>query len=216
MKYSEERNKKISESHKGIKFSEERKRKISEALKGRKISEQTRIKISKALRGKKQPYIHRGGCEKGHIVKPETREKIRQSHFGKKHTLEQIEKIRLVRIGKHHTPETIMKMREIHSGNKSSFWRGGVTPETNKRISSFRWKELRKKIYERDMWTCQICGKHCHNDIQCHHIIPYRISKDDSSENLQTLCRSCHMKVEFAFIIKNCFNNDGWRKLRGD
>ncbi len=57
------------------------------------------------------------------------------------------------------------------------------------------WKDIRKKIYERDQWTCQDCGKHCEGrEIQCHHIIPYKETQDNSEDNLVTLCVSCHGK----------------------
>lgn len=36
-----------------------------------------------------------------------------------------------------------------------------------------------------------------------HHIVPYRICKKDKEENLITLCKSCHSKVE-RFLEKNC------------
>lgn len=75
-------------------------------------------------------------------------------------------------------------------------WQGGITPELQKRINRRSWIETRKKVYERDNWTCQVCGKHCHKDIQCHHIVPYRHTQDDDMENLITLCKSCHWKEE--------------------
>ena len=35
--------------------------------------------------------------------------------------------------------------------------------------------------------------------IQCHHIVPYRITQDNSIGNLITLCRSCHIKEEWKY-----------------
>ena len=83
-------------------------------------------------------------------------------------------------------------------GKKSPHWKGGITPKTNLRCSSVKWIRLRKKIYKRDNWTCQICGKKCHKkgEIQCHHIIPYNISKNHNSKNLITLCVQCHSRIE--------------------
>jgi 5-methylcytosine-specific restriction endonuclease McrA len=62
------------------------------------------------------------------------------------------------------------------------------------------WLELRKKIYERDFWTCQECKIKCHGNgtkdkIQCHHI-DYDITNNELS-NLITLCASCHAKTNF-------------------
>jgi hypothetical protein len=83
-------------------------------------------------------------------------------------------------------------------------WNGGVSSETKKRIGTYSWNITRKKVYARDNWTCQVCGKHCSNDIQCHHIVPYRITQDNSESNLITLCKSCHLKEEKKYYkIKN-------------
>ncbi len=80
-------------------------------------------------------------------------------------------------------------------------WKGGTSTDINKRINDLKWKEIRKIVYKRDNWTCQICKVRCRNNvlIQCHHIIPYRISEDNSLENLITLCASCHRKEEIKY-----------------
>lgn len=82
------------------------------------------------------------------------------------------------------------------TGEKHHSWKGGITPEDQKRVHSLEWIKIRNKIYERDNWHCKVCGKHCQKDIQCHHIIPYRITRDNSERNLITLCRRCHKKEE--------------------
>ena len=71
------------------------------------------------------------------------------------------------------------------------------------------WIEIRKIIYERDNWTCQICGVKCGTKrngerIQCHHIDCDRLNNDSS--NLVTLCASCHIKIHRA-QIKNWGGN---------
>jgi len=65
------------------------------------------------------------------------------------------------------------------------------------------WSKQRLKALNRDNHTCQKCDtvkSELELPIDVHHIIPYR-NFDDSSEancveNLISLCRSCHMKVE--------------------
>ena len=77
-------------------------------------------------------------------------------------------------------------------------WKGGISKEYE-RIRNPIWKITRKKVYKRDNWTCQICKIKCNKykgQIQCHHIIPYRITQDNSENNLITLCASCHAKEE--------------------
>ena len=96
-------------------------------------------------------------------------------------------------------PEYRKKMSDVHKwliGEKNPNWRGGITSKILKRCNQLWWKELRKKVYERDNWLCQICGKHCHKDIQCHHVFPERLGGQHTLDNLITLCRKCHMLVD--------------------
>lgn len=69
-----------------------------------------------------------------------------------------------------------------------------------------QWHEIRLTVYRRDKFTCQRCGVKCvpknratpktaHRIIQCHHINPYKKSKDNSLDNLVTLCIRCHRQV---------------------
>ena len=65
----------------------------------------------------------------------------------------------------------------------------------------FNWKSIKKKIKERDNYTCQECGEiEGEQYLQVHHIIPYRIFEDNSEENLITLCSKCHAKQEYSFL----------------
>ena len=87
------------------------------------------------------------------------------------------------------------------TGINSCHWKGGITPDSAKRLYTDEWIEIRDKTYKRDNWTCQTCGKKCHGDIQCHHIVPYRISQNNDMKNLTTLCKSCHVKIERSIKI---------------
>lgn len=110
------------------------------------------------------------------------------------------------------TPWNRGKKFPQYSGENSPVWKGGYTKETIKRTTTPEWKTLRKQIYLRDQWTCQRCHKHCHSDIQCHHLIPYRLCKGNENKilywgvtinspaNLITLCKSCHLIVEKEVI----------------
>ena len=73
-------------------------------------------------------------------------------------------------------------------------WKGGITSKIENRCHTIRWKRLRKKVYERDNWTCRNCGKKCNGRvrIQCHHITAERLGGLDTMSNLITLCLSCH------------------------
>jgi len=48
------------------------------------------------------------------------------------------------------------------------------------------------KIRERDNHTCQLCGGPGH-DVD--HIIPWRISHDNSATNLRVLCHPCNVSL---------------------
>ena len=123
-------------------------------------------------------------------------------------------KIRLSRLGKPH-PHRKYKESKFYPWSKAE-WENYYSkhpdkPKTYCRqpVYSFRYKSrdkeypidwvfTRKKIYERDNWTCQECGQKCCNEIkiQCHHI-DYDINNSNPS-NLITLCASCHSKTNYT------------------
>jgi 5-methylcytosine-specific restriction enzyme A len=81
-------------------------------------------------------------------------------------------------------------------GERHWNWKGGSSYK-NRRIDNPEWIIIRKNVYERDNWICQKCGKHCkEKEIQCHHVIPYRICLHDKIDNLITLCVKCHAKED--------------------
>lgn len=106
------------------------------------------------------------------------------------------------------SPEHREKLAAAHRGEKSHLWKGGKTPESS--LHGWRWRALRREVYERDGWTCQDCGERCLNTkdsrskpklkIQAHHKIPRRYGGTDDLENLVTLCMSCHHKRERAYV----------------
>jgi hypothetical protein len=95
------------------------------------------------------------------------------------------------------------KLKGRMVGSKHPNWKGGESFSYRYLVSSGEWKELRKLVYERDGWICQICGQHCGGrKIQCHHIVPFLISQDNSLDNLITLCVPCH-GIEEAAIYRH-------------
>jgi len=67
------------------------------------------------------------------------------------------------------------------------------------RDASSGWEYSRKVVIERDDFTCQECGSvgGPEGDVQLHvdHIIPQVAGGSDDPENLQTVCRKCHMSM---------------------
>ena len=75
------------------------------------------------------------------------------------------------------------------NGSSSSFSLNDVAvPYKKKKIPT----ETRWAVWERDNFTCVICGSR--NYLTIDHIIPERSGGNLKLENLQTLCRSCNSK----------------------
>ena len=62
------------------------------------------------------------------------------------------------------------------------------------------WREQKKLALIRDKFSCRICG--LSENLVVHHIVPFSSFKSYKQANrlinLMTLCRSCHMKIEFG------------------
>jgi hypothetical protein len=174
-KRTEEHNRKISETNKKIIHTLEWNEKVSEALRGSKLSEEHKRKIAETFK------------KKG-IIPP--------SRKGAKLTEEHKKKISLKMKG-HPFFGGGFKLGKNHWN-----WKDGITSRVS--YQQLWWKKLRKNIYERDNWTCQNCGEKCHNNIQCHHIIPVKLGGNHISKNLITLCKSCHPIIE---VISNTILN---------
>lgn len=87
-----------------------------------------------------------------------------------------------------------------HRGSNSPVWQGGVVG-----YRGYNWEEQRQKALARDDNTCQACGVKMKLDV--HHVIPCRLfagnfGRANELENLVTLCRTCHNRVNFEAIHK--------------
>ena len=154
----------------GTKLSEEHKNKISEWNKGKKISEEQKEKLRFSRVGWKQ--------------KPESNEKNRIAHLGKKQSPEAKEKQREAQRGK-------------FCGEKSNFWKGGVTKKNQIIRHSLDYKLWREEVFKRDNWTCQLC-KIRGGKIEADHIKRFSEFPElrFSLKNGRTLCRECHKKTD--------------------
>lgn len=56
------------------------------------------------------------------------------------------------------------------------------------------WDDIRKKVYKRDGHKCVMCGKK--GKLHAHHIVPVRVSKNNSLSNLVSVCEKCHRRLE--------------------
>jgi len=155
--------------------------------KGHEWSDEFKKKVSTGVRrayeeGRLKPYAHWTGKK----MSIETKQKMSESAKNSQNS-GRFQKGSKVNLG---------RVREDMRGSNHWNWKGGITKEATKRVNDPIWRALIKIIYERDNWTCQVCGKHCRQDIQCHHIIPVNEDGTDDPSNLITLCRAHHLKIE--------------------
>lgn len=98
------------------------------------------------------------------------------------------------RVAKYIETKTGMKY-DIKKENPTWFERGhtphNFVGNATKDYRGRQWHNIRKKILERDDYTCQRCGEF---GKEVDHIVPWRVSKDNSEDNLQVLCKSCNSK----------------------
>jgi 5-methylcytosine-specific restriction endonuclease McrA len=69
-----------------------------------------------------------------------------------------------------------------------------VNTQMNRKATKQEFKANKKLAAERDGHKCKLCG--ATYPLECHHIIPFRRSLDNSVNNLVTLCHDCHAKVD--------------------
>lgn len=105
-----------------------------------------------------------------------------------------------------------------YAGEKSWNWKGGITPNKKAVWSSLEYQNWRKKIYERDNYTCQLCKKKSMPKnsliINAHHIKPiYKYPKliFDLNNGI-TLCKSCHIKIHKLDNKKEYYKNNNDEK----
>jgi 5-methylcytosine-specific restriction endonuclease McrA len=146
--------------------------------KGKTISEKTKKKISKAKKGRRFTEEHK--------------KKIGLSNKGKK----------LPPQSKEHKRKLSLALRGKNKGEKSYFWKGGISFEP---YSLEFNNDLREVVRNRDRRKCQLCGKTELEEgkkLSVHHIDYDK--KNCNPNNLITLCNKCHIKTNH--------NREKWKK----
>lgn len=151
--------------------------------------------------------------------------KISKSKVGKpghKHTDETKHKMSIVAINdkrkpsfkdRHHSDKTkniLRVIRKEKTEEKSSYWKGGITPENKKIRNSIEIRLWRESVFERDKFLCQMPGcNQTERYLNAHHIKKFSEYKDLRTivSNGITLCKNCHnltkgkeLKYENLFI----------------
>lgn len=116
---------------------------------------------------------------------------------GRKHNAESKKKQSMSKKGIKKSDDFKIKMSAIQQGIEVYNWNGFATTEKTRSRKSIELKEWRIKCFERDNYTCQMCGKKG-GTLHCHHIKTF--SKHPSLRfdisNGITLCSEpCHKKT---------------------
>jgi predicted restriction endonuclease len=62
-------------------------------------------------------------------------------------------------------------------------------------------RKIRKQVLERDNYTCIVCMiKFEPKDLHTHHKIPRRKKGSDDMDNLITVCKTCHVILDYEII----------------
>lgn len=81
-------------------------------------------------------------------------------------------------------------------GQKHWNWKGGISSERKSAMAKMKYKNWRTSVFQRDDYTCQICGSRG-GELQADHIKPWATYKDKRYDlsNGRTLCKPCHLKT---------------------
>lgn len=96
-----------------------------------------------------------------------------------------------------HPKGTLGKKFPERSGENSHLWKGGVSNQNELQRKSTEYKQWRKNVFERDLYTCQDCKK-IGGRLHADHIKPFSIFKElrFNLDNGRTLCVKCHYKTD--------------------
>lgn len=94
----------------------------------------------------------------------------------------------------------------LRAGEKSHFWRGGVSKinrtERQNYCATTAYKVFRREVLKRDNYTCQICkARTCVGNkviLQVDHIKPFLLYPELRMDfnNVRTVCKQCHWKTD--------------------
>lgn len=99
------------------------------------------------------------------------------------------------------------KKRPEFSGKNNPNWKGGVTPIYKALRKTSEYEEWRRKVFNRDNYTCKICGQ-IGGRLQTDHIKSWSLYPKLRFElfNGQTLCYECH-KLKTKIESKENWSN---------
>lgn len=124
----------------------------------------------------------------------ESKEKNRIAHIGKKPNEKQLAGLAYGRILKKgiSAPWAKNLPQSFKKGEQHINWKGGCSSWRGK-----NWKKICKSILIRDNFRCVECS--CTKNLSVHHIIPWRVMKNNSESNLVALCKKCHFIADLKY-----------------
>ena len=102
------------------------------------------------------------------------------------------------------------KKRKDMMGSNHPQWKGGVTPKNEKIRKSAEYKVWINAVFERDDYTCQVCGQRG-GTLNADHIKRFADYPELRFElaNGQTLCKKCHSVKSKRELKTNWINQYG-------
>lgn len=90
----------------------------------------------------------------------------------------------------------IIAKGQIDLQGKRGGFKGAENDENRLQRNSSEMKKWRLSVFERDKYTCQICGN-VGGTLNAHHIKPFSLYPDlrFSTDNGITLCNRCHIEL---------------------
>jgi len=188
--------------------------KMNKAKKGKKrppFSEEWKRNISKATKGLKKPPFSEEHIK--HLKEADNKGRVKKGDIGL--TTGKHWKLSKKRRMPPFTELRKQNMSEARKGEKSHFWKGGITTYERKLFLNSNYRARRKNaegFYTFDEWEllkrqygyiCPACGKkEPEIKLTPDHIIPLSKGGSNYIENIQPLCRSCNCKKYNTLIIK--------------
>ena len=100
-------------------------------------------------------------------------------------------------------------------GNKSPLWRGGISKQNILDRNSYKMRDWKRKVFERDDYRCLDCGTRSGEGegviLNADHIFPFALFPRLRTmiENGRTLCDKCHQKTSTStnrFGLEKLYN----------
>lgn len=150
---------------------------------------------------------HQSEMHTGHIVSPETIEKVRQIHLGSHWSEDRKSRMskkmhdlfcdgKHPNVGKPRSEATRKKLSESHKGERNPMWKGGYTPLRY----CFKFnKQLKDSIRAEHKYTCFLCRiEQTKPGLGIHHIdYNHNAGCKNKRFALLPLCSTCHGKTNY-------------------